>query len=310
MSAKKTSIGGQALLEGIMMRGPKVTAMAVRNPEGEIILEEHPTRGTERAKFFKLPIIRGVFNMVDSLAAGYKYLMRSAEISGLDAEEEKRKVENPKWYDAPIVDKLLMPIATVLAVVLAVVLFFWLPMQLFTWLSAAVPALDGHYLLRAVFEGVLRILIFIGYVWATSLMKDIRRTYQYHGAEHKTIFCYEAGLPLTVENVRVQRRFHPRCGTSFLILVLLVSIVVSMFIRIDNVPLRMFVKLLTLPLIIGIGYELIKLAGRKDNLLTRIISAPGIALQHLTVFEPDDSMIECAIAAMKKVIPDDGSDTW
>lgn len=310
MSAKKTSIGGQALLEGIMMRGPKVTAMAVRNPEGEIILEEHPTRGTERAKFFKLPIIRGVFNMVDSLAAGYKYLMRSAEISGVDAEEEKRKAENPKWYDAPIVDKLLMPIATVLAVVLAVVLFFWLPMQLFTWLSAAVPALDGHYLLRAVFEGVLRILIFIGYVWATSLMKDIRRTYQYHGAEHKTIFCYEAGLPLTVENVRIQRRFHPRCGTSFLILVLLVSIVVSMFIRIDNVPLRMFVKLLTLPLIIGIGYELIKLAGRKDNLLTRIISAPGIALQHLTVFEPDDSMIECAIAAMKKVIPDDGSDTW
>ena len=310
MSAKKTSIGGQALLEGIMMRGPKVTAMAVRNPEGEIILEEHPTRGTERAKFFKLPIIRGVFNMVDSLAAGYKYLMRSAEISGVDAEEEKRKAENPKWYDAPIVDKLLMPIATVLAVVLAVVLFFWLPMQLFTWLSAAIPALDGHYLLRAVFEGVLRILIFVGYVWATSLMKDIRRTYQYHGAEHKTIFCYEAGLPLTVENVRVQRRFHPRCGTSFLILVLLVSIVVSMFIRIDNVPLRMFVKLLTLPLIIGIGYELIKLAGRKDNLLTRIISAPGIALQHLTVFEPDDSMIECAIAAMKKVIPDDGSDTW
>ena len=310
MSAKKTSIGGQALLEGIMMRGPKVTAMAVRNPEGEIILEEHPTRGTERAKFFKLPIIRGVFNMVDSLAAGDKYLMRSAEISGVDAEEEKRKAENPKWYDAPIVDKLLMPIATVLAVVLAVVLFFCLPMQLFTWLSAAVPALDGHYLLRAVFEGVLRILIFIGYVWATSLMKDIRRTYQYHGAEHKTIFCYEAGLPLTVENVRIQRRFHPRCGTSFLILVLLVSIVVSMFIRIDNVPLRMFVKLLTLPLIIGIGYELIKLAGRKDNLLTRIISAPGIALQHLSVFEPDDSMIECAIAAMKKVIPDDGSDTW
>lgn len=310
MSAKKTSIGGQALLEGIMMRGPKVTAMAVRNPEGEIILEEQPTRGTERAKFFKLPIIRGVFNMVDSLAAGYKYLMRSAEISGVDAEEEKRKAENPKWYDAPIVDKLLMPIATVLAVVLAVVLFFWLPMQLFTWLSAAVPALDGHYLLRAVFEGVLRILIFVGYVWATSLMKDIRRTYQYHGAEHKTIFCYEAGLPLTVENVRVQRRFHPRCGTSFLILVLLVSIVVSMFIRIDNVPLRMFVKLLTLPLIIGIGYELIKLAGRKDNLLTRIISAPGIALQHLTVFEPDDSMIECAIAAMEKVIPGDGSDTW
>ena len=293
-----------------MMRGPKTTAMAVRNPEGEIVLEEHPTRGVNRAKFFKLPIIRGVFNMVDSMAAGYKYLMRSAEICGVDAEEEKRKRENPKWYDAPIVDKLLMPVATALAVVLAVGLFFWLPMQLYTWLEAALPAISERFFLRAVFEGVLRILIFVGYVWATSLMKDIRRTYQYHGAEHKTIFCYEAGLPLTVENVRAQRRFHPRCGTSFLILVLLVSIVVSMFIRIDSVPLRMFVKLLTLPLIVGIGYELIKLAGRKDNWLTKIISAPGIALQHLTVFEPDDGMIECAIAAMEKVIPSDGSDVW
>lgn len=310
MSVKRTSIGGQALLEGIMMRGPKVSAMAVRDPEGKIVLEEHPTRGTNRAKFFKLPIIRGVFNMIDSLTAGYKYLMRSAEICGADAEEEKRKRENPKWYDAPIVDKLLMPVATILAVVLAVALFFWLPMQLYTWLEAALPGIAGHYFLRAVFEGVLRILIFVGYVWATSLMKDIHRTYQYHGAEHKTIFCYEAGLPLTVENVRVQRRFHPRCGTSFLILVLLVSIVVSMFVRIDNVPLRMLVKLLLLPLIVGIGYELIKLAGRRDNWLTRIISAPGIALQHLTVFEPDDGMIECAIAAMEKVIPEDGSDTW
>ena len=141
-------------------------------------------------------------------------------------------------------------------------------------------------------------------------MKDIRRTYMYHGAEHKTIFCYEAGLPLTVENIRPQKRFHPRCGTSFMILVLLVSIVFSMFIRIDTVWLRMLVKLPMIPLIVGVGYELIKLAGRKDNWLTRIISAPGVALQHLTVFEPDDDMIECAIAAMEKVIPEDGSDTW
>ena len=303
MSAKKTSIGGQALLEGIMMRGPKVTAMAVRNPEGEIILEEQPTRGTNRAKFFKLPIIRGVFNMVDSLSAGYKYLMRSAEISGVDAEEEKRKAENPKWYDAPIVDKLLMPIATVLAVVLAVVLFFWLPMQLFTWLSAAIPALEGHYLLRAVFEGVLRILIFVGYVWATSLMKDIRRTYQYHGAEHKTIFCYEKGLPLTVENVRAQKRFHPRCGTSFLVLMLLVGIIVSMFIRVDNPFLRTGLKILTFPVLISIGYELIQYAGRHDNRLTRIISAPGVAIQHITTREPDDGMIQCAIESMMRVIP-------
>ena len=308
MAEKKTSIGGQALMEGIMMRGPERTAMAVRNPEGEIVLEETPTKGKDRAKFFKLPFVRGVFNMIDSLASGYKYLMRSAEICGADAEEEKKRAERgPRWYDK-VLDNLIMPIATVLAVALALGLFLWLPMQLWKWLAIPFPRLAEMYLLRSVFEGVLRILVFVLYVWATSLMKDIRRTYMYHGAEHKTIFCYEAGLPLTVENVRRQRRFHPRCGTSFLILTLLVSIVVGMFIRIDYLPLRMAVKLLLLPLIMGIGYELIKLAGRKDNRLTRIISAPGMALQHLTVFEPDDSMIECAIAAMEKVIPGDGSD--
>ena len=308
--AKKTSIGGQALLEGIMMRGPVKTAMAVRDPEGKIVLEEHPTKGKDRAKFFKLPIIRGVFNMVDSFTSGYKYLMRSAEICGADAEEERKKAERgKKWYDG-VVDKLIMPIATVLAVALAFVLFLWMPMQLWKWLCIPFPRLTDMYFWRAVFEGVIRIFIFIAYVWATSLMKDIRRTYMYHGAEHKTIFCYEAGLPLTVENVRKQKRFHPRCGTSFLILVLIVSIVISMFVRIDNLALRMIVKLLLLPLIVGIGYELIKLAGRKDNRLTRIISAPGVALQHLTVLEPDDRMIECAIAAMEKVIPEDGSDEW
>ena len=310
MAAKKTSIGGQALIEGILMRGPKNTAMAVRDPSGKIVLEQCPTKGSDRAKFFKLPIIRGIFNMIDSLASGYKYLMRSAEISGADEEEERKRAQRgPKWYDT-VLDKLLMPIATVLALVLCVALFFWLPMQLWNWLTMAIPALTAHYFLRAVFEGVLRILVFVAYVWATSLMKDIRRTYMYHGAEHKTIFCYEAGLPLTVENVRKQKRFHPRCGTSFLILVLLVSIVFSMFIRIDSVPLRMAVKLPLIPLIVGVGYELIKLAGRKDNWLTRIISAPGLALQRLTVFEPDDDMIECAILAMEKVIPEDGSDQW
>jgi len=306
--AKKTSIGGQALLEGIMMRGPKKSAMAVRDPEGNIVLEENPTKGTDRAKFFKLPVVRGIFNMYDSLSSGYKYLMRSADISGLDAEEEKRKRENPKWYDSPIVEKMLMPVATVLAVVLAFGLFLWLPMQLWKWLQIPFPGLENRYFWRAAFEGVVRIIVFVLYVWATSLMKDIRRTYMYHGAEHKTIFCYEAGLPLTVENVRKQKRFHPRCGTSFLILSLLVSIVINMFIRIDTMWLRMIVKIIVLPLIIGVGYELIKIAGRTDNWLTRIISAPGVALQHLTVHEPDDDMIECAILAMEKVIPDDGSD--
>ena len=314
--SKYTSIGGQALLEGVMMRGSVHTAMAVRNTAGDVEIEIYPTVRSQRPAICKKPFIRGIFGLIDSLSIGYKCLMRSADLSGMAAEEEAekeaRRAKKSKFAlkMEDVLEKFMMPIATVLAVALAVLLFMYLPVQLYTWLSMAFPAIAQNYFLRSVFEGVIRIVIFLGYVMATALMKDIRRTYQYHGAEHKTIFCYEAGLPLTVENVRVQRRFHPRCGTSFLILVLLVSIVVSMFIRIDNVPLRMFVKLLTLPLIIGIGYELIKLAGRKDNLLTRIISAPGIALQHLTVFEPDDSMIECAIAAMKKVIPDDGSDTW
>ena len=323
---KKTSIGGQALLEGIMMRGPKVTAMAVRNPQGEIVLEEEPTRGQTRPKICRLPIIRGVFGMIDSLVGGYKYLMRSAEICGADAEEEekarakreKKNAERAKKglpplegasFSEKLINAVLMPLATALALALAFVLFFWMPAQLWKWLQPILPgSVANNYFLRALFEGVLKIALFVGYVWATSLMKDIRRTYMYHGAEHKTIFCYEAGLPLTVENVRIQRRFHPRCGTSFLILTLLVSILITTFIRIDSLPLRLLVKVPTLPLIVGLSYELIKFAGRTDNKLTRIISAPGIALQHLTVFEPEDGMIECAIRAMEKAIPDDGSD--
>ena len=311
MATKKTSIGGQALIEGIMMRGPKVTAMAVRNINTkQITMEEYPTKGQDRAKILKLPFIRGIFNMIDSLSFGYKCLMRSAELSGIeDEEEEAKKDKKPSTWDK-IFEKLMMPIATVLAIALALGLFVYLPMQLWKWITASAPAVAGNYYLRACFEGVLRIMLFVAYVWATSLMKDIRRTYMYHGAEHKTIFCYEKGLPLTVENVRVQSRFHPRCGTSFMVLMLIVGIVVSIFIRVDNLVLRTGLKLLTFPIVVGVGYELIKLAGRADNVFTRIISAPGKWLQHITTREPDDSMIECAIAAMEKVIPGDGSDTW
>ena len=311
MATKKTSIGGQALIEGIMMRGPKVTAMAVRNINTkQITMEEYPTKGQDRAKILKLPFIRGIFNMIDSLSFGYKCLMRSAELSGIeDEEEEAKKDKKPSTWDK-IFEKLMMPIATVLAIALALGLFVYLPMQLWKWITASAPAVAGNYYLRACFEGVLRIMLFVAYVWATSLMKDIRRTYMYHGAEHKTIFCYEKGLPLTVENVRVQSRFHPRCGTSFMVLMLIVGIVVSIFIRVDNLVLRTGLKLLTFPIVVGVGYELIKLAGRADNLFTRIISAPGKWLQHITTREPDDDMIECAIAAMEKVIPGDGSDAW
>jgi uncharacterized protein YqhQ len=309
MATKKTSIGGQALIEGIMMRGPKVTAMAVRNVNTkQITLEEYPTKGQDRAKLFKLPFIRGIFNMIDSLSFGYKCLMRSAELSGIE-EEEGEKNKEPSTWDK-IFEKLMMPIATVLAIALALGLFVWLPEQLWKWITAAAPGVAQNYYLRACFAGVMRIVLFVGYVWATSLMKDIRRTYMYHGAEHKTIFCYEKGLPLTVENVRPQTRFHPRCGTSFMVLMLIVGIIVSMFIRIDNVLLRTAVKLLTFPIVVGVGYELIKLAGRRDDAFTRIISAPGKWLQRVTTREPDDSMIECAIEAMKKVIPADGSDNW
>ena len=311
MATKKTSIGGQALIEGIMMRGPEKTAMAVRNTKTkEIILEEYPTKGKDRAKFFKLPFIRGIFNMIDSLSFGYKCLMRSAELSGIEEEEDaKKKNKTPSAWDK-LFDALLMPIATVLAVALALGLFVYLPMQIWKWITAASPAVAQNYYLRAAFEGMMRILLFVAYVWATSLMKDIRRTYMYHGAEHKTIFCYEAGLPLTVENVRPQVRFHPRCGTSFMMLMLIVGIIISMFIRVDNLVLRTCIKLLTFPIVVGIGYELIKLAGRRDDVFTRIISAPGKWLQQLTTREPDDSMIECAIAAMEKVIPGDDSDAW
>ena len=215
----------------------------------------------------------------------------------------------------------VMVIALVLGLGLALLLFKVLPESIYEFITWAFPSLEGEdywfNLIRAAITGVVKILIMVAYMAAVTLMKDIRRTFMYHGAEHKTIFCYEQGLELTVENVRKQKRFHPRCGTSFLILMLLVSIVVNMFIpatlvdhKILNIVARTGIGLLTLPFIMGIGYELIRFAGKHDNLFTRIISAPGVWLQHITTKEPDDSMIECAIAAVKEVIPEDGSDNW
>lgn len=340
--AKKTSIGGQALIEGIMMRGPKRTAMAVRNPEGKIVLEEWDTDSPKRAKIFKLPFVRGMFNFIDSMKMGYKCLMRSAEIAGLEEEEPKPKKEKKRKKNQENADfsadtaeqkqeskdsskddsalmAVIMVIATVLGVALAVGLFMILPSYIYKWSVALFPALKPendilNSLVKSVFEGVLKIVVLVAYMSLVSLMKDIRKTFQYHGAEHKTIFCYESGEELTVENVRRQRRFHPRCGTSFLILMLIVSIFISFFIdplfllTIGKIPptfVRVIIKLLLIPLMMGIGYELIKLAGRHDNLFTRIISAPGMWLQHVTVLEPTDDMIECAITAFVKVIPEE-----
>ncbi len=390
---KKTSIGGQALLEGIMMRGPKKTSLAVRNTDGEIVVETNENTISKRPRFFKWPIFRGVFGFADSMICGYKALMRSAELSGLEEllneenEEEKAKREKKEAKKRAklakkgiIVDEEpqsvkesaaedgvgdaevseanaaesmqepevpeskeaaeekegktaekkeessalmtgIMIVSVVLALGLSLVLFKVVPETLWEGLTRLLPSLNGSgyifNILRGAFTGIIKIAILVGYMAAVSLMKDIKRTFMYHGAEHKTIFCYEQGLELTVENVRNQRRFHPRCGTSFLILMLLVSIFVSIFIPakfvdngVLNVVIRTGIGLLTLPVIMGIGYELIKFAGRHDNLLTRVISAPGVWLQHITTKEPTDDMIECAIAAMNEVIPNDDSDSW
>ena len=338
-------------MEGIMMRGPKKTAMAVRNPQGEIVLEEFETKGVKRPAFCRWPIIRGLFGYIDSMTVGYKCLMRSAEIAGLEdmVEEKPKKKKKAKKNEVDVeeahevsaeeapkqeneekklpawVMTLTMVFSVVLGVALAMGLFVFLPTFLFELLAKVAPVVKNtgsdalNSLCKSAFEGVMKILLLVGYMGAISLMKDIRRTFMFHGAEHKTIFCYEAGLELTVENVREQRRFHPRCGTSFLILMVLVSIFISflidpisIMISGDVLPniLRFVVKILMLPLIVGVGYELIKFAGRHDNWFTRLISVPGVWLQHLTVLEPTDDMIECAIAAVKEVIPNDESDRW
>lgn len=327
--ARKTSIGGQALLEGIMMVGPKRTAMAVRDPEGNIVLEEWENKQPKHAKLRKIPVLRGVLNFISTMKMGYKALMRSAEIAMPEEMEEEKPQKTQKKQKEGKQDKgdsvlmgVVMTIASVLGVVLSVGLFIMLPTFIFDWCSKIMPFLKPDNaalssLVKSVFEGFLKIAILVAYMALVSLMKDIRRTFQYHGAEHKTIFCYENGLELTVENVRKQGRFHPRCGTSFLILMLVVGIFISFFIdplfialtgSVPHVAIRALLKLLLLPIMMGVGYELIKLAGRHQNAFTRFISAPGLWMQRITVREPDDSMIECAIEAFTKVIPEDESD--
>ena len=332
---KKTSIGGQALIEGVMMRGPETTAMAVRNPEGEIVLESWATSGKSRPRVFKLPFIRGAINFVDSMIIGYRCLMRSAEVAGLEDEEPKKKSavaaeamtaaggceapaaesetnngagkdnaleKKPGWFER-FGMTLIMILSLILGVAIAIGFFITLPAFLFNRLIELFH-IKNNYILRAIFEGFMRILLFVGYISAVSLMKDIRRVFMYHGAEHKTIFCYEKGEELTVENVRRQTRFHPRCGTSFMILMLIVGIVISMFIPVTNAAFRTGIKLLTIPLIVSIGYELIKIAGRSDHWLIRAISAPGLWLQRITTKEPSDDMIEVAIKSFSAVIPE------
>ncbi|MGN0456230.1 MAG: DUF1385 domain-containing protein [Acutalibacteraceae bacterium] len=309
-----TSIGGSALIEGIMMRGPKRTTVAVRTGEEEIYTEDLTfTSLSEKFKIFKLPFIRGIAGLIDSMRLSYKALMLSAEkaIDSIPEDEQEQPSRLEKWIDEKLGDKfmkILMVFAAVLGVGVAVLLFFVAPSGLFDLTNYISPQFHDSWLARSVFEGIVRIALFLLYIVVCSQMSDMKRVFMYHGAEHKTIFCYENELELTVENVRRQRRFHPRCGTSFMVIMILVGIIIGLFIHISNPFLRALVKILLLPLSCGLGYELIKLCGRHDNAFTRIIAAPGLWAQRITTKEPDDKMIEVAIEAMEAVIPENGED--
>ncbi len=305
-ACKYTSIGGQALIEGIMMKSPDKTAMAVRKKDGTIDISILDDKKMPKA-ISKIPILRGVVAFVYSMIGGFKALTKSADISGYADEVneetgETEKLSSKAWAAITLV-------AGLLAIVLCVVLFMYLP-------RLAVGGLQRLFrrpfssISRSLIEQGIKLVIFLAYIIGVSFMKDIHRVFSYHGAEHKTIFAYEAKLPLTVENVRAQKRFHPRCGTSFLILMLLVSVVFSTVLQIlfknvySNAVVWTAVKLLIVPLICGTGYEVLKWCGRHDNIFTRVVSAPGLWVQRITTKEPDDSMIEIAIAAMNEVIPE------
>lgn len=295
----KSKIGGQALIEGIMMLGPDKGAMACRMPDGSIDLETWQENNGKNAPWYKkTPLVRGCVSFVVSLIKGYKYMMKSAE---------KQFTEEEKEESGSVMYQISMYVGIVLGLVLAVGLFVFLP----KFLVGLMPTVKSLSILRSIVEGLVKIAIFVLYMYLISLTKDIRRQYMYHGAEHKTIACHEAELPLTVENVRKQTRFHKRCGTSFIFIVLFVSIFVMCFVPFTVTWQRVVASLALLPLIVGISYECIRLAGNNDNLFTRILSAPGLAMQRITTREPDDSMIEVAIAALRECIPaDKADDKW
>ncbi len=303
-------IGGQAVIEGVMMRGKKIYALAVRNTKKEIEIEKKPvTVYSERCKLWGLPIIRGVVSFVDSLVLGMKIISRSAEMSGLSdvsADEEEEPSRFEKFLDRKFGDKLgnyIIYISVFLSIILSIAIFMVLPV----WIGSGFKSLLGienpRYL--GIIEGIVKMFIFLGYIILTAQLKDVKRVFMYHGAEHKTINCFESNDELTVENVKKHTRLHKRCGTSFLFLVIIVSIIVFLFLNIDTMWIRIVSRVFLVPVIAGISYELIKWAGRNDNFLVKIVSAPGLALQLITTKEPDDSMIEVAIAALKGVLEEE-----
>lgn len=313
----KTSVGGQALIEGVMMQGPKGVATAVRQTDGGIVVKHHEVKHIrDKYKFLGFPIIRGIVNFIESMILGYKMLMYSAEASGMEDIEDAEMNKFEKWLTDKLGDKfmdIIMFIATLLGFALAFLIFFYLPVFIFNRLNALTDSVLTPW--QGTIEGVLKIVIFVVYIALVSRMKDIKRTFMYHGAEHKSIACYEAGLDLTVENVKKCTRFHPRCGTSFIFVMLIFSIVFISLLSLvvpdelkQNTILWMLIKLPMLPIIMGIGYEFIKYAGRHDNVLVKILSAPGLWMQRLTTKEPDDEIIEVGIESLKAVITDNPKD--
>lgn len=308
----KSKIGGQAVIEGVMMRGIDKMSMANRLPDGSIDIDLWEIKGGKNIPWYrKTPFVRGIFNFVTSLLDGYKCISRSVD-KQMTEEDEEEPTKFEQWLNDKLGDKL-MPVVSgismVVGLALAVVLFMWVPSALIK-LIEHISGGEINTVIKNIIEGLLKISIFVGYTALTAMMPDMKRLYEYHGAEHKTIACYEAETELTPENVKGFTRFHPRCGTSFIFLVLFISIFVNTIFQIpwSNIALRVLCKVALLPVVTGIAYELIRLAGRYDNPFTRIFSAPGLWIQRITTREPETDEIECAIAALKAVIPENKED--
>ena len=306
----RTMIGGQALMEGILMRGPDKQAIVCRTENGLVEKVEPLNLVKDKYPVLGWPFIRGIVTFADSMVKGMRALTYSASLLPEDQQEEPSKFD--LWLEKKLgsekAEKYIIGFAAVLGVLLALTLFIFVP----TLIAGLIPGVEGHYTARSAIEGAIKIIIFLVFLGLVAKMKEIKRLFSYHGAEHKTIFCYEKGLPLTVENVRPQSRFHPRCGTSFLLVVIILGLFVGLFIQVDNVFLRIGLRVLLLPVIVCVAYELNRWAGRHDtNIVSRIVTWPGKQLQRLTTNEPDDGMIECAIRAMELVIPEEkGKDAW
>jgi len=301
-----TSIGGSAVMEGVMMRGPKEIATAVRKPDGEIEIDKRAVSSlVTKYHVNKIPIVRGVFAFFDSMISSIRALMWSAEFVDLEDDDSESKFD--KWLTEKFGDRIkdiVIYFSLFISVIFSVGLFFVLPHFITSLLENAIKS----NFIKTLIEGVIRISIFLGYILLVSRMEDIKRVFQYHGAEHKTIFCYEAGLDLTVENARNMSRLHPRCGTSFLVYVMIISIILFSFVSWENMWVRLGIKLLLLPVVAGISYEVIRWAGRSKNKVVCVISRPGMWLQNITTREPDDSQLEVAIESMKAVLTENKED--